>query len=364
METRYTNSATDDQATMYLYGEIGKDVNGGYFAEEMKWHYESMNRQVNVYINSPGGNVFDGYSIIQAIIDCQANTHVVGLAASMAGIASQFGIRRTANDFAVMMFHPPKGNGANKELLDIITKKFLMIMVRCTGKVEEECQRLFMEGDNFYDATQMIAMNLVDDVISTAVHRKVLTGLDVTQVYDIFNTLINDDNMNKVKAHFKLDEKAGEQEVLTSIEALETTISTSETELSNKDETVAEKELEIKNLQEQLTASSKEIAGMVIDSAILEGKIDPKKKEIWVDQAVKDLDGVKNQLESIKTPDVQASVQTTIATGGNGKPQDVEGIEDVVDFVRNHGSELQELRDENPERFEKVMDVYNEKTAN
>ena len=364
METRYTNSASDDKATMYLYGEIGTDINGGYFAEEMKWHYEQMNRIVTVYINSPGGKVFDGYSIIQSIIDCQANTHVVGLAASMAGIASQFGIRRSANDFAVMMFHPPAGKGADKELLKIIEDKFLMIMERCTGKVKEECQRLFMEGENFYDATQMIALNLVDDVISTAVHRKVLAGLDVSQVYDIFNTLINDDNMNKVKAHFKLDEKAGEQDVLTSIEALETTISDKESEISTRDETVAEKELEIKNLQEKLAASSKTIAGMVIDSAVLEGKIDPKKKDVWVDQAVKDLDGVKNQLESIKAPDVQASVQTTIAGNGNGKKQDIEGIEDVVDFVRNHESELIGLRDSDPEKFEKVMNLYNEKTAN
>ena len=58
METRYTNSASDDKATMYLYGEIGTDINGGYFAEEMKWHYEQMNRIVTVYINSPGGKVF------------------------------------------------------------------------------------------------------------------------------------------------------------------------------------------------------------------------------------------------------------------------------------------------------------------
>jgi len=157
MELRYTNSSQEDEAKMFMYGTIGKEINGQYFAEEMKWHHQH-NRVVTVYINSPGGNVFDGYAIIQAIIDCQANTHVVGLAASMAGIASQFGIRRTANDFAVMMFHPPQGGqGSDKELLEIIEKKFLMIMSRCTGKVEEECKTLFMEGDNYYDATQMIA---------------------------------------------------------------------------------------------------------------------------------------------------------------------------------------------------------------
>ena len=346
MESKYTNSVTDDHATMFLYGTIGKEINGAYFAEEMKWHHQ-QNRQVNVYINSPGGNVFDGYSIIQAIIDCQANTHVVGLAASMAGIASQFGIRRTANDFAVMMFHPPQSKGPNDELLNIITKKFLMIMARCTGKQEEECQTLFMEGDNYYDSSQMISLGLVDDVISTAVHRKVLTGLDVSQVYDIFNTLINDDNMNKVKAHFKLDEKAGEQEILNSVDALETTVSDKESEISALDESVAEKDIEIKTLQEKLSVSNKAIAGMVIDAAILEGKIDKDKKDIWIDQAVKDLDGVKNQLDSIKTADVRASVQTTIV-GSNGEAEDVEGIKDVVDFVRNHQADVAALQEENP----------------
>ena len=357
MELKYTNSASDDKATMFLYGTIGSEVDGRYFAEEMKWHHDTMSRQVTVNINSPGGNVFDGYSIIQAIIDCEANTHVVGLAASMAGMASQFGIQRTANDFAVMMFHPPQGNGSSKELLDIITAKFIMILERCTGKIKEEVEEMFMKGDNYFDSTQMLQFNLVDDVISTAVHRKVLTGLDTSQVYNIFNTLINDFDMQNVKAHFKLDEKAGEQDVLNSIEALETTISENET-------IVADKELEIQNLQEQLNASKKAIAEMVVDSAILDGKIDKDTKDIWVGQAVKDLDGVKNQLESIKTPDVQASVQTTVIDPDKGKKFDVEGIEDVVDFVRNHQKELAELQSENSEKFEKVMNIYNEKIGN
>jgi ATP-dependent protease ClpP protease subunit/uncharacterized coiled-coil protein SlyX len=354
MELKYTNYSDEDEATMFLYGTIGFDIDGRYFAEEMRWHHKENNRVVNVYINSPGGNVFDGYSIIQAIIDCEANTHVVGLAASMAGMASQFGIRRSANDFAVMMFHPPQGNGADKELLNIITDKFVMILERCTGKIREDVVKLFMEGDNYYDATQMIEMNLVDDIRSTAVHRKVLTGLDTNQIYNIFNTLIEEDNMKNVKAHFKLDEKAGEQDVLTSIEALETTISENE-------KTVADKELEIQNLQEKLTASNKTIAEMVIASAILDGKIDPEKKDIWVEQAVKDLDGTKNQLESIKTPDVQASVQTTIVGSGNGKAQDIEGIDDVVDFVQNDQEGLAKLRDSDPEKFEKVIDLYEKK---
>jgi ATP-dependent protease ClpP protease subunit len=356
MELKYTNFSTENEATMFMYGTIGSDIDGRYFSEEMRYHHEQMGRIVTVYINSPGGNVFDGYSIIQSIIDCEANTHVVGLAASMAGMASQFGIRRSANDFAVMMFHPPQGNGADAELLNIITEKFVMILERCTGKIKEEVVKLFMEGENYYDASQMVSLNLVDDVRSTAVHRKVLTGLDLSQVYNIFNTLINDFDMQKVKAHFKLDEKAGEPEVLTSIEALETTISDNET-------IVADKELEIQNLQEKLAASDKTIAEMVIASAILDGKIDPDKKDIWVDQAVKDLDGVKNQLDSIKTPDVQASVQTTIVGTGNGKTQDIDGVEDVVDFVRNHEEELNELRGADPKKFDKVMSMYNEKTA-
>ena len=162
--------------------------------------------------------------------------------------------------------------------------------------------------------------------------------------------------MNKVKAHFNLDEKAGEQDVLKSIEALETTVSENE-------KVVADKELEIQNLQEKLTASNKTIAEMVIASAILDGKIDPNKKDIWIDQAVKDLDGVKNQLDSIKAPDVQASVQTTIISDSKKKHEDVEGIEDVVSFVRNNGEELQELMSSDPEKFEKVMNLYNQKTA-
>jgi len=178
--------------------------------------------------------------------------------------------------------------------------------------------------------------------------------LDTSQVYNIFNTLIEEFDMKNVKAHLKLDEKAGEQEVLDNIKAFETSI-------SDRDQTIADKELEIQNLQEQLTASNKKIAEMVIDSAILDGKIDKDKKDVWVGQAVKDIDGVKNQLESIKVQDVQASVQTTIIDSDKGKTYDVEGIKDVVDFVRNDKKGLAELQASDPEKFEKVMEVYTAK---
>lgn len=357
MELRYTNSAGDDGATMFLYGTIGREIDGRYFAEEMRWHHDAMGRQVTVYINSPGGNVFDGYAIIQAIIDSGANTHVVGLAASMAGMAMLFGKRRTANDFAVSMFHPPQGNGSPEELLDIIIEKFTMILKKCTGKEEDEVKKLFMKGDNFYDASEMLTHNLIDEIVPTSIERKALTGLDTSQVYNIFNTLIEEFDMKNVKAHLKLDEKAGEQEVLDNIKAFETSI-------SDRDQTIADKELEIQNLQEQLATSNKKIAEMVIDSAILDGKIDKDKKDVWVGQAVKDLDGVKNQLESIKVQTVQASVQNTIIDSDKGKKFDVEGIEDVIDFVQNNQKELAELRDSDPEKFEKVMKIYNEKIVN
>ena len=72
MDTKYTNSLEDNVAVMLLNGTIGGPdfdtagpfVSASDFAHEMQFH-RHMGRHIVVHINSPGGNVFGGFSLIQ-----------------------------------------------------------------------------------------------------------------------------------------------------------------------------------------------------------------------------------------------------------------------------------------------------------
>jgi ATP-dependent Clp protease protease subunit len=59
-------------------------------------------KRIQVWINSPGGDVDDGYNIYNAMLKTKTkvDTHCYGMAASMAGAIFQAGHRRTMADYA------------------------------------------------------------------------------------------------------------------------------------------------------------------------------------------------------------------------------------------------------------------------
>ena len=98
------NAATDE-ATIYVYDEISR------WGVDAKQFVKDLNgvtaKTINLKINSPGGNVFDGCTIHNALKDHAAtvNVQVDGLAASIASIIAMAGDKITMAKSAMMMIH-------------------------------------------------------------------------------------------------------------------------------------------------------------------------------------------------------------------------------------------------------------------
>src|ERR1035437_10192333 len=119
-----------NEATILLYGPIGNyideeeneicGINGTAYANEMLY-LESQVDKITVRINSIGGSVLDGYSIIAAIQSSNAEVITVndGLAASIAGVILCVGQKRMAYDYSILMLHNPSG-GEDQEVLNKI----------------------------------------------------------------------------------------------------------------------------------------------------------------------------------------------------------------------------------------------------
>ena len=73
---------------MFLFGAIGSEINGNAFAEQIKYLEEIGVEELTIRINSPGGSVFEGMSIVSAIRASKMDITLIneGVAASMAGI--------------------------------------------------------------------------------------------------------------------------------------------------------------------------------------------------------------------------------------------------------------------------------------
>ena len=139
---------------------------------------QDPDKDISLYINSPGGSVTDGLAIYDTMnfIKCDVATYCIGMAASMGAFLLSSGAKgkRFALPNSEIMIHQPLG-GARGQASDIkihaeqILKtrdQLNAILAENTGKSIEEIAR-DTERDNFMTAEEACAYGLVDKVIGT-----------------------------------------------------------------------------------------------------------------------------------------------------------------------------------------------------
>ena len=137
---------------------------------------EDPNKDINFYINSPGGSVTSGFAIYDTMqyIKCDVSTICVGLAASMGAFLLAVGTKgkRMALPNAEIMIHQPSG-GARGQATEIQivaenilkTKKKLNEMLAAnTGKPIEVIEK-DTDRDNYMSAEEALAYGIIDKVI-------------------------------------------------------------------------------------------------------------------------------------------------------------------------------------------------------
>ena len=105
-------NASDDTAEVRIDGVIG----GGWLDDESvqaKKFIEEFNKigskSINLHINSPGGSVYDGFAIYNALVASKKaiNVHVDGIAASIASVIAMSGDSINMPENTYLMIHNP-----------------------------------------------------------------------------------------------------------------------------------------------------------------------------------------------------------------------------------------------------------------
>lgn len=101
---------------LFLGTEINDEVANIMNSQLLFLKMENPNKPVNLYINSPGGSVYDGMSIydVMNLIECPVYTTCCGTAASMAAVllsAGEKGQRRSLAHSKIMLHSPSGGTG-------------------------------------------------------------------------------------------------------------------------------------------------------------------------------------------------------------------------------------------------------------
>jgi len=130
---------------------------------------------IELHINSPGGDVFDGVAIMNAIADHPATVNVVidGLAASAASYIALAGDSVKMNRASQMMIHDAAGmcwgNAADmetmKDLLDRVSDTIAGIYADRAGEDTEHWRDL-MRAETWYSAVEAVEAGLADEAVS------------------------------------------------------------------------------------------------------------------------------------------------------------------------------------------------------
>ena len=159
-------------------GEEVNDVSAGLIVSQLLFlEAEDPGKDIQLYINSPGGSVSAGFGIFDTMnyIKCDVSTICCGMAASMGAFLLSSGAKgkRFALPNAEVMIHQPSG-GARGQATEIqivaenilkTKKKLNEILAANTGQDYETIVR-DTERDNYMDAQEAADYGLVDSVIT------------------------------------------------------------------------------------------------------------------------------------------------------------------------------------------------------
>jgi ATP-dependent Clp protease protease subunit len=162
---------------IFLGGQIDDNVANVVVAQMLFLESEDPDKDIYLYINSPGGVVTAGLAIYDTMqyIKPDVSTICIGQAASMGAVLLTAGAKgkRFALPNARVMIHQPLG-GAQGQSTDIqiqareiqrIRETINDIFVQTTGKTAEEINN-DTERDNFMTAAEAKAYGIVDEVIA------------------------------------------------------------------------------------------------------------------------------------------------------------------------------------------------------
>ena len=333
----YCIDSSVDEPIMLINKHIGYDkdegygVNGSLFQEELLQLDNLGKKRIQIWINSPGGIVMEGYNIYSAILKSKTkvDTYCVGIAASIAAVIFQAGRNRVMADYSCLMYHNPFG-GTNKEL-DVMKNSIATMVASRAGKTSEEVLKV-MDRTTWINANDALESGFCDSIESSSEHNKKRgqpipeinvpgEGMEAMNLYKVSNSFLNSNKqskMNKVTNKLGLNPDANEESILSAISAIENKLSKATNDLSISESEVEKKVKEVNALTERAEAAEKKVSdaelaateaknsaklvavNSMLDGFVASGRIKADAKDSWAETSnAIGVDKVKAMIEAL-----------------------------------------------------------------
>lgn len=322
---KYSIQAYNDKTKLEIFGRIGDGVDpvtnqkvDGFKLTDFRAATANIaTSNVEIDINSPGGDPFEAFAIYDAIkaMNARVTANIVGVAASAVTIIAAAADRVTITENSRYLIHEASAgmygkkddHAAAVEMLEKLDAQMLAVYVKRTGKPREELEAL-MKKDTYLTASEALAWGFVDEIIETEVKLKTI------------ETMSNKD----IKVAAQAEEELEKDE----LEMLKAELAAMKDELEAARAALAE----YKEKEEQAKAEQVE---ELVESAVQAGKLTAEAKAGMVALALSDYNTAKSIIEGIKLPEhpaataLKANAKAVVA----GEADSIEAIKTKEQFT-------------------------------
>lgn len=301
---------------MLINREIGEDygmIDGALFQEELMQLDSMGKKRVQVWINSPGGQVLNGMNIYNAILKSKTpvDTYCVGIAASIAGAIFMAGRKRYMADYGRLMMHPVQGSADSKAYESLMSS--IATMLQAKSKCTEDEVNQMMVSTTWMTASQCFEKGFCTDIENTNTSNSKYTKHDATALWEVANTFIinkTQKQMKQVTNVLNLNDDANEASIVEAVNALKTannTLATNNAELNEQLEAAKQNVIDIQAKLDSAIAETESAKEVVAENnakaliATFTNKIGTDEAHVakWVTLAKNDIDGTKSILEAL-----------------------------------------------------------------
>lgn len=312
MKKRYFNMIpSPDTACILLYGEIGgfDGISDKDIVAEL-YEYASMYKNIDIRINSPGGSVYAGMSIFNALRSSEADItiYIDGIAASMASVIALCGKPVYMSQYARLMLHAPYGGCyGNKEELRAVSDELASLedtladmYASRLGKTREEIKDTYFDGkDHWITAKEANGLGLVDGIYDI---KEKVEAESPQDIYAVFQARLKSQTFNTNNSMYEELRKRPSFAACATDEDVVRMLASLENKAGQYDAVVKERDGLKASLdgyaQKEKDARKLEIKNL-LETAMQKGRIAPDSRDAYQAILEQDFENGKKIIESL-----------------------------------------------------------------
>ena len=328
------------QKTIYIFGIIGYEYTSKMMFQQLEEADQQGITDINILINSPGGDVFEGLAIYNMLLSRSVQIEITGQASSIASVIAMAGKSVVINSNSYMMIHNPGTGGfgdddyMQKVTDDLAQLKTTMIEAYSnkTGLDKKELAKM-MKAETLMSADVVVEKGFADSKIENSIKNEAMNYMNYYKM--VTQTKKENRMWEKIKALFGFGDDVTEDQAIEKIKALKETVienkvvapvtpdvpavvPAAENKVLNQiNQTVQNLQTKIDSMESK---SQEDKVENLVTTAINDGKILPADKDIYIAAAEKSFDNTQTKLDAIAKNAAMPGKVETPENQNNDKP--------------------------------------------